>query len=97
MPDDPMKNKDRDGEHRRRREVGEDCGDPEKEVDGREVADALYGGSDGSRDRAPDSCRDEPRCDNCGKPLGENADVGCAKCDPRARGRPVHIHQDGGP
>jgi hypothetical protein len=93
MPDDLMKNKDRDEEHRRRREVGEDCGDPEKEVDGREVADALYGGPDGSRDRAPDGGQDEPRgeagdeprCDNCGKTLGENADVGCAKCDPRAR------------
>ena len=58
MPDDPMKNKDRDEEHRRRREVGEDSGDPEKEVDGREAADALYGGpdpSDGATDTDSDT------------------------------------------
>jgi hypothetical protein len=39
MPD-PMKNKDRDEKHRRRRRAGED----EDRRDGREVADALYGG-----------------------------------------------------
>lgn len=71
---DPMKNKDRDEKHcRRRRGLGEG----EDDLDGRAVAAALYGG--------PDSSRDEPRCENCGKPIGENADVGCAKCDPRAR------------
>jgi hypothetical protein len=58
MPDDSMKNKDRDEEHRRRREVGEESGDPEKEVDGREVAAALYGGpdhSDGATDTDTDT------------------------------------------
>jgi len=40
MPNDPMKNKDRDDEHRRRRDVGSDEDDP----DGREVARRLYGG-----------------------------------------------------
>jgi hypothetical protein len=43
MPD-PMKNKDRDEEHRRRREAGDprEGGD---DPDGREVAEALYGGA----------------------------------------------------
>ena len=66
---DPMKNKDRDEKRRRRREMGDD-------PDGRAVAEKLYGGP-------PSGNR--PRCDNCGTPLFETADVGCAKCDPRAR------------
>lgn len=37
---DPMKNPDRDEEHRRRREMGESRDEP----DGRAVADRLYGG-----------------------------------------------------
>jgi hypothetical protein len=42
---DPMKNSDRDEEHRRRRDVGTD---EEDDPDGREVAAALYGGLTGS-------------------------------------------------
>lgn len=40
MRDDPLKNPDRDEKHRRRREAGTD----EEGPDGREVAEALYGG-----------------------------------------------------
>jgi len=73
---DPTKNRDRvdDEKHRRRREVGSDADD---DPDGREVADALYGGP-------------REKCDNCGKRKHNNDDVGCTKCDPRARrdGRP---------
>ena len=75
-----MKNKDRDDMHRRRREAGSSP-DGEDDPDGRAVASALYGGMD--RD-------DRPRCDNCGKAHHNNDDIGCHKCDPRARrgGRP---------
>jgi len=73
---DPLTNPDRDEEHRRRREAGD-----EDDPDGREVAHALYGGIDAG---------DAPRCDNCGKAHHNNDDIGCHKCDPRARrgGRP---------
>lgn len=72
-----MKNPDRDSDHARRRDAGEGEDDP----DGREVAHALYGGIDAD---------DAPRCDNCGKAHHNNDDIGCRKCDPRARrgGRP---------
>ena len=67
-----MKNRDRDDQHRRRREAGSTEDDP----DGREVASALYGGP-------PEDNR--PRCDNCGKAKTNSDDIGCTKCDPRAR------------
>ena len=70
-----MKNKDRDEKHRRRREMGDDPSG-EDDPDGRAVAEKLYGGPPSGN---------HPRCDNCGTPLHENADIGCAKCDPRAR------------
>jgi len=40
MPNDPLTNPDRDDKHDRRRKAGDEDDDP----DGREVADALYGG-----------------------------------------------------
>lgn len=40
MPDDPLTNPDRDDKHDRRRKAG----DEDDDLDGREVADALYGG-----------------------------------------------------
>jgi hypothetical protein len=45
-----MKNKDRDEEHRRRR--GNES--PEDEVDGREVAERLYGGFTDRKPNDPD-------------------------------------------
>lgn len=71
---DPMKNPDRDEKHRRRRGVG--TGDSEEGPDGRELAEALYCGVS---EPGPQTC------DNCGKPLTENQDIGCTQCDPRAR------------
>lgn len=73
---DDLTNPDRDKEHRRRREAGDEEDDP----DGRAVASALYGGIDAG---------DPPRCDNCGKAHHNNDDIGCHKCDPRARRGPV--------
>jgi hypothetical protein len=44
-----MKNRDRDDKHSRRRTVG----DEEEDPDGREVAEALYGGFDDSKSSDP--------------------------------------------
>jgi hypothetical protein len=69
MADSP-KNPDRDDRHARRR------GGENSDLDGREAASLLYGGP---------SLDDTPRCPNCGKRATNNADIGCTKCDPRAR------------
>jgi hypothetical protein len=45
MPDDPLKNPDRDEEHQRRRDLD---GSDEEDPDGRAVARALYGGNPGA-------------------------------------------------
>ena len=46
---DPMKKKDRDEKHRRRRQAGED----EDRPDGRTIAERLYGGPDPTDNNDP--------------------------------------------
>jgi hypothetical protein len=68
-----------------------------QEVDRFELAEEMYGDLDRQDFRrqyegrwdfneSPDADGHErrPRCDNCGKPKS-SADIGCTKCDPRAR------------